>query len=522
MCTNPYYITNPKLKDGRDAILKRLMPYDVHLDKHYIACKCGCCGECIQEKINEHATRAYYEFLDVTEYQNKLGLKGSCFMNALTYNEDSVPRKYGLMTFSSRHRQLFLKRLRTALLRKGYCLSGYRRYRNKEIKVSYLKFYWCCEYGDQFSRPHYHILIYCYFDIDPITLCKLVDESWQYGYTQFTNPYDKIYYQQWHKSLVNGEGGAIQYVTKYASKGADFLRALNEQKNGEFLIEVNKIIDKRNQKLSDDDKIPNIDYVYSLSQLRGLDIDIDDCLPYQKFSHRFGLYAIEKLSDDQLLLGRIPMPDQKKGNVYTSIQYLDNKLFYDYINNGKTRIPNSMYHTMKDLRTSHNIDYVVKDIYDTLESIEKMSKYDHSFRTKISSVLSNISKKWHFPIPKNISAFRNEYLGEYIYVYELAVYNIVHFARDNYKLDLLRWSRFYPRTSRDIQKMLNKDTETLVNRCNDSRYLYIGAYLCNMLLVLKKCLGSYSQRKYLERKRREREDKLSFNYYNQNLFAYEN
>ena len=522
MCTNPYYIRNPKCKDGRDAELKRLMPYDFDLDKYYIAVKCGCCGECIQEKINEHATRAYYEYLDATEYQEKLGLKGSCFMNALTYDEEHVPRKYGLMTFSTRDRQLFMKRLRNYLQRLGYEITGYRYYRGREVKVSFLKYYWCCEYGDLYSRPHYHVLFYCYFDIDPQLFCELVDECWQMGFTQFTNPHDLKYYRQWHKSVVQGEGGAIQYVTKYASKGSDFIRALNEQKNGEFITEVNKIIDKRNENLLNDDKIPYIDYVYSLAQLRGLDIDIDDCLPYQKFSQRFGLYAIDKLSDDQLLMGRIPLPDQQKGNVYSSIQYLDNKLFYDYVNHGKTRVPNAMFHTMKDLRTSHNIDYVVNDIYDTLNKVEEFQKTDYTFKKQINEVLENQSIDWHFPIPKDISAFKNRYLADFIYVYELAVFNIVHRARDNYKLDLIRWARFYPRTSRDIEKMLQKDTDTLKKRCNDPHYIYMVNYLSDTLDSIKRVLGRYKQRKYLEKKRDEQNAKDAFNYYNQNLFAYEN
>ena len=151
MCTQPIYITNPKCKTDRSEIYKSIMPYDPHIDKRMIAVPCGCCPECNQKRINEHAIRNYYEYLDVTEYQEKLtGSKGHAFFNTLTYNDDNIPNLYGLLTFSTIHRQNFIKRLRNRLRRSGYEITGTRMYKGNLYNTSYFKYYWTCEYGDDY------------------------------------------------------------------------------------------------------------------------------------------------------------------------------------------------------------------------------------------------------------------------------------------------------------------------------------------------------------------------------------
>jgi len=63
----------------------------------------------------------------------------------LTYDDDNVPNDYSL---NYRHFQLFMKRVR-------------RRFRLR------VRFYMCGEYGETYSRPHYHA---CLFGIRPTDL----------------------------------------------------------------------------------------------------------------------------------------------------------------------------------------------------------------------------------------------------------------------------------------------------------------------------------------------------------------
>lgn len=65
----------------------------------------------------------------------------NCFIT-LTYNEENIPKGHSL---NHRDFQLFLKRLR------------------KKFKVKKIRYYMCGEYGETFTRPHYHA---CLFGID--------------------------------------------------------------------------------------------------------------------------------------------------------------------------------------------------------------------------------------------------------------------------------------------------------------------------------------------------------------------
>lgn len=520
MCTEPIYIKNPKLKKDRPELNRSFAPYDVHTDKSVITCECGHCGECLQKMINEHCIRAYYEFLDVTEYQQKLGLVGHCYWNTLTYDQEHVPVYQGMLTFSLRHRQLFLKKLRDRLCKYLglQSLSVCRKYRGKSYETSLFKYYWCCEYGDTYSRPHYHPLFFIYADIDPMTFGKMVDECWEYGYTMFNNPHGKNgksnpYYKQYGKSEITDNGGAIQYVTKYASKGSDFIRACNDQKYSTLLSHINSILETRNQ--------PLISEITSINQLRNIDINLDDCLPSQKFSQRFGIYAIEKCSDDQLLLGRIPMPDQAKGVKYANISYLDNKLFYNYDPTGKIRYPNEDFLKMRDLRQQHNIDYVEKHTFELINTIEKYCLINFHFRKQVNDILVRSSETARQKIPKNFTDFiHSNKLRDYNNLFELATYKVLFYGRENYHLDLLKWSKMYPLTTEYHKKIMCDDDLMFYKKLYDVRYCYYMDYYIDVLDKCQAALGKVKQRLYVEKKLNEESEELSFNFYNQNMYNY--
>lgn len=515
LCTQPIYILNPKCKTDRSEVYKSILPYDPHIDKRMIAVPCGCCPECNQKRINEHAIRCYYEYLDVMEYQEKLtGRKGRSFFNTLTYNDYNVPKLYGLLTFSTEHRQKFIKRLRNRLKEKGYEITGERLYRGQVYKTSYFKYYWTCEYGETFSRPHYHVLFFCYFDIDPMTFCKLVDECWNYGFTQFNNPYGhngekNKYYKNYSLAELDDERAAIRYVAKYASKGVDFLRALNNQKGSKFLLKVNELRVKH--------ELEPLDYISNLNQLRDLDIAIDNCLPTHKFSQRFGIYAIEKCTDDQLLLGRIPMPDKESETQfrYASIDYVDKKVFFDYHKGVKRHIPNDNFLKMRDIRAQHNIDYVEKHIVDTFETVSKY-RNNKRFLQNCTTAIQSICDKYKRPLSHSPRHLYETYLASFDQRYSLAVYKVLFDQRDNYKLDVLKWSHLYPFTSQHYTKIMNCNDLQLIETINSPKYIYYANFLSDCLDVIQQQIGIEKQRLYYEKEHKKVVEKQAKNLFDSN------
>lgn len=104
-------------------------------------------------------------------HESKLHAKNSFL--TLTYNNEHLPRDGSLVP---RHLTLFLKRLRDRLSVHG-------------VKF---RFFGCGEYGDQYQRPHYHLilfgfdppdkLLYKYNSRDePIYSSAFLDEVWTHG-----------------------------------------------------------------------------------------------------------------------------------------------------------------------------------------------------------------------------------------------------------------------------------------------------------------------------------------------------
>ena len=93
---------------------------------------CGQCIGCRLERSRQWAVRCVHE---ASLYKN------NCFVT-LTYSDDKLPSD-GSLHFD--HFQKFMKRLR-------------RFYDDSRIR-----FFHCGEYGEQYSRPHYHC---CLFNFD--------------------------------------------------------------------------------------------------------------------------------------------------------------------------------------------------------------------------------------------------------------------------------------------------------------------------------------------------------------------
>lgn len=129
------------------------------------------CGQCLPCRINRNRLWAH-----------RLLLEGKCHgqstVATLTYSND-----FGPVSDSLRPDQLqrWLKRLREA------------------IKPRKLRFYLCGEYGEQYERPHYHVILY---GLDPLIDAEAIRQSWGLGHVHL----DSLTYE------------SAAYICRYVTK----------------------------------------------------------------------------------------------------------------------------------------------------------------------------------------------------------------------------------------------------------------------------------------------------------------
>jgi len=145
---------------------------------------CGKCLACRIAKRREWSMRVFHEL----DSFNNVGV----FLT-LTYNNESMPiGKEGYPTLVKRDLQLFIKRLR------------------KIIYPTKIKYFACGEYGDQFERPHYHLIIL------GLTYERSNNQYWlkvpEDGF-KFKIPWDSGF-----SYYGNAEPDSIRYVCQYIDK----------------------------------------------------------------------------------------------------------------------------------------------------------------------------------------------------------------------------------------------------------------------------------------------------------------
>jgi hypothetical protein len=122
------------------------------------------CGQCIGCRLERSRQWAVRCMLEASCYDE------NCFLT-LTYDDDHLPDDRSLHV---EHFQLFMKRLRKKF-------------------GSGIRFFHCGEYGDQFSRPHYHALIFNFdfpdkqpfkknHDGSILYTSQLLADLWSYGH----------------------------------------------------------------------------------------------------------------------------------------------------------------------------------------------------------------------------------------------------------------------------------------------------------------------------------------------------
>lgn len=145
--------------------------YPIFLPKREIEVPCGICAYCLQNRKTEWLFR----ITDEQKYAD------SVYFVTLTYADEYVPIQpgTGVEILDKNDLQNFFKRL---------------RYYHSLHSKSQIRYYAVGEYGSEFLRPHYHIILFN-------AVLQDVEKAWPLGFVQCEPPYM----------------GAVGYVVGYVS-----------------------------------------------------------------------------------------------------------------------------------------------------------------------------------------------------------------------------------------------------------------------------------------------------------------
>ena len=177
-CKKPYYV---RFKEPREYKGQLIWGCQV---------PCGKCELCMKRRQREWFIRNYFEFKN----------SETAYFITLTYDEEHLPN--GVV---KKDCQDFLKRLRKPL---------------GKHRISY---FLVSEYGDQFHRPHYHMLLYNYPLKNIENVKKSIEEAWQNGLA----------------SVGSVTSASINYCTKYC------LKAENKNEGASLLPPVFMLCSRR-------------------------------------------------------------------------------------------------------------------------------------------------------------------------------------------------------------------------------------------------------------------------------------
>lgn len=186
-----------------------------------LAVPCGNCCECKSMKYNEYLFRSYFHALSCRDSG------GFVLFDTLTYSDQHLPhlssvlntsfKEFDFPCFSRQDLRLFFVRLRRSLARDGYDV------------VNNLSYFLTSEYGTADTgthRPHYHVLFFVSFDIEPTLFSKYVSAAWYHGRTDGIKYHSATYVLNHvfgrgslsHEPLIK----LVNYVCKYVNKSSQF------------------------------------------------------------------------------------------------------------------------------------------------------------------------------------------------------------------------------------------------------------------------------------------------------------
>ena len=184
-------------------------------DLNYMLVSCGKCKNCLQRKANEKSSRIideleYYRFDKLDDISKKemsfksrinsfqvvtLNYQYQVIFTTLTYNKYTISSNYSLckddiIKFKKRLRRRLETYYKNELKELASTDKKYSEiYKDKLLKKQYInskmrriKFVDVGEYGENYHRPHYHILV---FGLSPILRnFKLISDCWRLGKSQ--------------------------------------------------------------------------------------------------------------------------------------------------------------------------------------------------------------------------------------------------------------------------------------------------------------------------------------------------
>lgn len=177
------YYLNPEFRDGIPTVDNPVNPLDEDYQtvvnaagEKFTVIPCGQCLNCRRNRAFRWKTRILMELDDYEPDQ-------ACFLT-LTYDDDHIPDR-GLLRYKDV--QDFLKKLRESVRR--------------DSPDTRLRFFTAAEYGEQTSRPHYHLAIFGYdffddnradvllthysHDMKPLYTNSRISDCWDKGIAEF-------------------------------------------------------------------------------------------------------------------------------------------------------------------------------------------------------------------------------------------------------------------------------------------------------------------------------------------------
>lgn len=186
MCINLQRLPNPRFRGQRPTSYPT--PYGGDNQRYFINVPCGKCIECSDAKRNDLFVRASFE------YKSMLKAGGIAYFVTLTYANKCLPTFNHRPCFNREDVTNFLRRLRARHFK--FCKKFNHNYHG-------IRYFVTSEYGHETHRPHYHMVIFCYYPINEYLIPYLVRSTWHYGIVDV-------------QSLQSNLG--IHYVSKYAGK----------------------------------------------------------------------------------------------------------------------------------------------------------------------------------------------------------------------------------------------------------------------------------------------------------------
>lgn len=174
MCLQPNYLWRDS-----NGVCHFEKPGDVLLqDVEHLVVPCGKCIECLEKYSTEWAFRC---MLEASKYKNNCQL-------TLTYSD--APK-----SVQRRDLQLFIKRLRKAL---------------SPLKIRY---FGCGEYGSQYRRPHYHLVVFNWYPADAY--------FWKYSDSHiplYRSPFLEKIWTSGFSTVAHVDFHSCKYTAKYLQK----------------------------------------------------------------------------------------------------------------------------------------------------------------------------------------------------------------------------------------------------------------------------------------------------------------